>query len=393
MQDKEKQHEPFEIYLYDVSYYSGKMEMLLRYKQIPFKRIELPMRRIYPVLYRNTGVMKVPAIKSADGLWLRDSTPMIDWFDEAYPESRVIPENPALCYISKLVEDYADEWLWRPAMYYRWKFDHKALGRRLGTEIVTRSDMPLPEFLRSWYMARRQTVTFLKNDGVDKQTQGHIEKTYLDNLDALESILQDSPYLLGNRPTLADFGYMGPMFRHFSLDPTPARIMRERAPAVYEWVARMWNAKARNFDRQAPLEDFTHVGWRAILRDVGTVYLPFLKANYLAWNAGNKVFDFETGEIRYKRLPVVHYRVWCMEELQRLLGKLPQEARDKVEDILSEVGGLEPLTSIGPVVSGLADHYSLPLKKLERKPGLLNTLKLSLSGTPWDLPEFDRKGE
>jgi hypothetical protein len=32
---------------------------------------------------------------------------------------------------------------------------------------------------------------------------------------------------------------MGPMLRHFGQDPTPADIMRNRAPGVYEWVARM----------------------------------------------------------------------------------------------------------------------------------------------------------
>ena len=34
------------------------------------------------------------------------------------------------------------------------------------------------------------------------------------------------------------------MLRHFGQDPTPAEIMRSRAPGVYEWVARMWNLRA-----------------------------------------------------------------------------------------------------------------------------------------------------
>ena len=37
---------------------------------------------------------------------------------------------------------------------------------------------------------------------------------------------------------------MGPMFRHFQQDPPPAEIMRSRAPGVFAWVGRMWNAKA-----------------------------------------------------------------------------------------------------------------------------------------------------
>jgi hypothetical protein len=37
---------------------------------------------------------------------------------------------------------------------------------------------------------------------------------------------------------------VGPMFRHFGQDPTPAEIMRSRAPGVHEWVGRMWNSRA-----------------------------------------------------------------------------------------------------------------------------------------------------
>ena len=27
-------------------------------------------------------------------------------------------------FVALLVEDYADEWLWRPAMHYRWSYAH-----------------------------------------------------------------------------------------------------------------------------------------------------------------------------------------------------------------------------------------------------------------------------
>jgi hypothetical protein len=31
----------------------------------------------------------------------------------------VIPLDPLVAFVSRLVEDYADEWMWRPAMHYR----------------------------------------------------------------------------------------------------------------------------------------------------------------------------------------------------------------------------------------------------------------------------------
>jgi len=38
----------------------------------------------------------------------------------------------------------------------------------------------------------------------------------------------------------ADFDFFAPRFRYFACDPAPARVMRARAPGVYEWVTRVW---------------------------------------------------------------------------------------------------------------------------------------------------------
>lgn len=376
----------FRLYLYDVSYYSGKVEMYMRYKEIPFERVELTARRVVDVLYKNTGIMKVPAVETADGRWLKDSTPMIDWFEREYPQSEVVPREPFLLFLSKLMEDYADEWLWRPAMYYRWKYDHKPLGLRLGKEIFDVKSLPLPLSVRSRIAAARQTTLFLKKDGVTKETEQHIEGTYLKNLESLNLRLKDSPYLLGDRPTLVDFGFMGPMFRHFSLDPTPARIMREMAPRVYEWVARTWNAKATRMNQESRLKDFSHSGWKFIFEDICRTYLPYLRRNAVAWQAGERHFDFETQGVTYPALPVVHYRVWCREELQRRFQGLSDVTKEQVKDVLTPYGGLDPLLEDGTIQSGLAQEFILPLEQRKRPLGLLRTLKLRLTGTPWDLP-------
>ncbi len=376
----------FRLYLYDVSYYSGKIEMYMRYKEIPFERVELTAGRVVDVLYKNTGIMKVPAVETSDGRWLKDSTPMIDWFEKEYPESEIVPKEPVRLFLSKLVEDYADEWLWRPAMYYRWKYDHKPLGLRLGREIFDVKSLPLPLAVRSRIASARQTTLFLKKDGVTEETEQYIEETYLKNLESLDLILKDSPYLLGDRPTLVDFGFMGPMFRHFSLDPTPARIMRERAPRVYEWVARTWNAKATRVDQESPLNDFSHPGWKFIFEDICRTYLPYLHRNALAWQAGERHFDFETQEVTYPTLPVVHYRVWCREELQRRFQECPEGTREDMQQSLKPFGGLGALFEDGTITSNLADEFILPLETKKRPLGLLRTLKLRLTGTPWDLP-------
>jgi glutathione S-transferase len=148
--------------------------------------------------------------------------------------------------VSRLVEDYADEWLWRPAMHYRWSYPETA--RLMSAWLAEHArDRIAPEWLKRRFWRQRQFGTFVRGDGVDASTRAAVEATYLDTLDALEAVFGRRPFVLGERPTEADFGFFASLFRHFFSDPAPARIMRERAPGVQEWVARMWNLRPERF--------------------------------------------------------------------------------------------------------------------------------------------------
>ncbi len=380
------EYEPYDAYLMDVSYFSGKLEAYLRYREVPFRKIEPDTRTLLNVIYPGTGLMKVPVVKMANGQWLKDSTPMLYWFDRLYPEASIIPKDPYVHFLSRLVEDYADEWLWRPALYYRWNYsqDFTLLGSRIATEVM--GDVPMPRKLLGWYFGMRQRKVQIRGDGVRPENEAHVRDTYLKLLDSMQAILTDTPFMLGSHPTLADFGLFASMFRHFSLDPTPARIMRDRAPSVNEWVARMWNAKVSRLGTEQTLTDFSHSGYDYIFSDIGEVYLPYLADNAQAWSKGQKRFDFTAGPVTYPDLPVSQYRVWCRGELQRAYSGLTDEIREQVNKRLqgSDLEGL--MNRFGVVESGLEHEYQLPLgKRYEPARGLLK-LKLSVTGTPQDMP-------
>jgi glutathione S-transferase len=231
---------PLTLYGPEVSYFTGKLEAVIRFMELPYRTVAKgPADMSGP-----TGVAQVPGLQLADDRWLTDTTPIIAWLDERYPDACVIPRDPVVAFFSRLLEDYADEWLWRPAMHYRWDYPEGAhhLSRVLVDEAARH--IPLPAFVKRSLIRNRQRTLFTKGDGVTSDTWDHVEKIYLDSLAQLGAILETRPYLLGTRPSLADFGFFGPMFRHFSHDPPSARIMRETAPAVFEWAARVWNARA-----------------------------------------------------------------------------------------------------------------------------------------------------
>ena len=60
-------------------------------------------------------------------------------------------------------------------------------------------------------------------------------------LDTLDRHLRTMPFLLGSRPSLADFGFYGQL-QILSVDPTPAAEMRTRAPDVFCWLMRLDDA-------------------------------------------------------------------------------------------------------------------------------------------------------
>jgi glutathione S-transferase len=333
---------PFLVYGTTASYYTGKVEAYLRAKGIPYLLepfSESNMRRCVS----HTGLLQIPQVECPDGSWLIDSTLIIEYFERVRPEPMVSPHEPAVAFASRLIEDYADEWLWRPAMHYRWSFPDTArlMSAWLSEHMAERR---LPQWMKRRWWRRRQFRTFVAGDGVTSDTRAAVEASYLESLAALESILASRPFVLGLRPTEADFGFFGPLFRHFSCDPAPARIMRERAPGVLEWVARMWNLRPGRLASH-PLPHRLPEDLGVIFEAITRVYLPYLEANAMAYASDEKHVTYQVHGVSFTE-PVKPYRVWCRDRLQRELCELDAPARAEVERAL---GSSEP-----------ADHLAVP---------------------------------
>lgn len=341
----------------DLSYFTGKLQAYLRYCELPFDFVDMDtagMRRAAQA----TGMAQMPAIELADGRWMTDTTAIIDWIEARRTEPEVTPRDPALRFFSLLLEDYADEWLWRPALHYRWSFqpDTALMGRRIAGEMMR--DVPGPLALRTAVIIARQQRKYVRGDGITPATRGAVEGLYLRTLAALETILARRPYLLGDRPSLADFGFMGSMFRHFSLDPTPARIMRDTAPAVFEWVARMWNAKGSDL-AGCELLNAIPEDWEPFLVEAATGYLPYLAANARAAAHGRTRFTVTLQGVDW-RLPVNLNRVHCLKALQAAFAALPADVATGVRSRLDAAGAWTPLWTVPAPDIGFDPNGRLP---------------------------------
>jgi len=375
--------EPYTLHVFDLSYYSGKMQAYLAYKGIPHRVHEITWLELARRIAPRTGLVEVPVVERADGVLLRDSTAMIEWFEKHYPHAPVLPDDPAAAYLCRLLEEYADEGLWRPAMYYRWAFKKDALldARRFTEDFMK---FPLtPSAVLRWTARRRQQRAYIRGLGVTAENRGDVERHYRDELADLEAVFRLRPFLFGERPSLADFGYFASMFRHFAIDPTPARIMRNEAPGVYEWVARMWNARCGRLagGAWAPSQDGLPDGLAPLLQRAARRYLPVLHANAKAVAAGRRRYTVTLEGKIYPQLPTMAFQAWRRAVLQRELAALSGEADIVVRKTLSRLGCLQWLERDGVLSVDYPEGDRLPLCTA-RNLGLLDRLRLTIAGTP-----------
>jgi glutathione S-transferase len=361
---------PHTIYGSSISYFTGKLENYFRIKGIPYQLQALTQPHTAARVKDNTGSTQMPALQLGDGRWMSDSTPIIQWFESEYPTPAVTPEDPVQRFFSLLLEDYADEWLWRPAMHYRWYYEEGArfASYHLASEIA--ADVPIPAFIKRRVITRRQRNGYTTGDGITTDQVPGVEAIYRRMLEQLEAIFRVRPFLLGDRPSLADIGFSGPIFRHFALDPVPAQIMRHQAPAVYEWAARLWNFSLQ--DCSGELLQGIPGDWGPILDEIGGHYLPYLCDNVDAVASGQKRFNTEVGGVRYRGARWSRYRVWCLQQLRNHFQALAPEDQSVVQALLELHDCWEPLWR----------HASLPIE-----PGLCSQLPFHVDAKMIDVYE------
>lgn len=341
--------EDFKLYTMDLSYFSGKMEMYLRYKRIFFQRIEPTAREFETILSANTGTEQLPQLYDCRSgtedskRWLRDTSPMIKYLENEYKDYPVLPECQVQRFFQYLFEDYADEYLWRHAMFMRWEpsFDRKIMGLRFWYEFGMNAQLRLkfvPGFMRPTLLSLRQWLfSSYGEDCTTKAKKDIIVDYYYNLLDILEGILSQQPYLFGNKPTLIDFAFSGPFFRHFFSDFTPRKIMQQKAPAVHEWIARLWNAKGYKFESipdNFPVDGCLPENWNRLLPLLGD-YLRYMKQNANAYLDEKEYFYF-TDHGQVFTVPVVHYRAWCYQDIQNQYHLCSNDSKLKIRKILNQ---------------------------------------------------------
>ena len=265
------------LYAAEVSLYSGKARAYLRYKQVDFQEVLPSLRVIREVLEPRTGARMIPVLITEDDEAIQDTTVIIDRVEQLVPERPVFPQTPRQRFIAQLLELYADEWLLMPAMHYRWAYPRHHLAF-IAREFGALFQPEWPEW--SHLFAGLPLVVYFGLGhgpvlGIDRKTRVEIERWYERFLARFERHLVEYDYVLGGAPTVADFGFMAPLYAHLWRDPYSGALMRRLAPRVYDWVERMNDPGAQQFGALAP-DDSIPETLAPILRHALHEHLPIV---------------------------------------------------------------------------------------------------------------------
>jgi glutathione S-transferase len=275
----------------ELSPYSVKVRSYFRYKQLRHEWI-IRNPSVEEEFTRYAKLPLIPLVVTPEGVGLQDSTPIIEHFEALHPQPSIHPSDPALAFLSALIEEYGDEWGNKPMFHYRWFYepDQESAGARLARSMMPGlGEAELPQGVA---MIKARMIPRLAFVGSTAATKDQIEGSFQNQLAILDRHLATRPYLFGQRPALADFGLYAQLYQ-CSTDPTPAAIMRASAPHVVRWIQEMLGPRAEGeFDSWPALAPTL----MPLLRDeIAAVFFPWSAANAKALAAGEKEFTVTIG--------------------------------------------------------------------------------------------------
>lgn len=289
------------FFSWQLSYFSGKVRAYLRFKargadRLVFDEVNASPALVAQLLVPLTHTNVVPQLQLPDGSFVQDSSDIIEAVEARFPKDPVVPDPqlaPRQRLVCKLLELFGDEWLITAAFHWRWAYSGDgsagqqlpapplATGATGATGACARpnhrayNELQWGDFIAppDASPARRRRAGAMLIDNVLLSEHGArgglralgvgspamaaaFEDAALHFLAAFEAHLAGgASFVLGHRPSLADYGLCGPLYAHLYADPVPGFVMRTRFPLVAQWCERLHDRGGQFFAQRRAIFD------------------------------------------------------------------------------------------------------------------------------------------
>jgi glutathione S-transferase len=194
-----------ELYQFEMSQYSEKVRLILDYKGLAYRKIEVAPGVGQLDLFRLSGQRRVPVLKDGSTV-ISDSTAIAMYLDRQYPDKPLIPTDPYERGLCLMMEEWADQSIGLKSR--KVLFGALSQNQNLRTSILPNTT---PDFLKSAVGAVPSELLELLGAGVGYSSDvvKDAKDSLKQDLEALSLILLDRPYLVTDHPCLADFAVAG----------------------------------------------------------------------------------------------------------------------------------------------------------------------------------------
>jgi len=352
------------------SLYTGKARSYLIKKQVPYVELMASDPRFLGEIVPAVGHMVIPVVETPSGELIQDTAAIIDHIEARHAEVVLDPQGPVQQVVALFLDAFGSNYLLPAAMHYRWSYREDQdlfLTAEFARAVPTM--LPYDQRLEAARAIMGQFNGMLGPLGVNAATIPAIEAAYEELLDVLEAHFRLYPYLLGGRPSLADFGMIGPLYAHLARDPVPSKLMRTRTPNVARWTERMNVAAIADSDyadtgATYPAGDAIPASLEAVLQVAFALWTPGLLADadrFETWLAGldeaqpgtvvaqegRRQVHPNVGPVEYqwrgitmRRASHVH-SLWQLARAQDAAAGLDGNAAARLASLLDRTGGSE----------------------------------------------------
>jgi glutathione S-transferase len=320
--------------------YSRKLRAVLRYRRIPYAWIHMGSPEAHDLPKPRVSLLPQLILAGADREAEAhiDSTPLIRDLEAMQQQRSVIPPDPAIAFIDALIEDYADEWLTKAMFHYRWAYPADIAQAAAILPRWSNTNQPEQDAVTLGKMFAERQIARLAVVGSNPATAATIEASYRRLLELLNAHLTEHRFVMGGRPGSADFGLYGQLTQLAGFDPTSRALALEVAPRVIAWVDFVEDLSGLEpTDAQWITRTAVPATLRALLGEIGRVYVPFLLANADALARGEERVECRIDGAPWQQKPFP-YQGKCLTWLRQAHAALAPQDRDAVDSILRGSG-------------------------------------------------------
>lgn len=188
-----------ELYQFELSQFSEKVRLILDFKGLPYKKIDVVPGVGQIDILRLSKQRQLPVIKDGN-MVVADSTAIALYLEKTYPEQPILPQDPQVAALCTILEDWADEAI---GIKGRTAFFGALKNSSLRTALLPSGT---PDLLKTLVNGLPSELLDAVGTGVGlspmvlKEEQDALHRA----MESIGQLLLQSPYLLGNQLTLAD---------------------------------------------------------------------------------------------------------------------------------------------------------------------------------------------